>query len=89
MYMVVVQHTETLELDMFGPYATEEEATAKAIEYRRRMDDPFDFSDVFSVWVVPIRTMEQSMTAHKTLMDMFIRTDAESRTLDNPMRLDV
>jgi hypothetical protein len=87
MYVIAVQNTETLELDVFGSYETLDEAEKVASEYRRRMDDPYDFTDVFSVWPVKIRTMEQSMTAHRTLIDLYLRTDRESRTLDNPMGL--
>jgi hypothetical protein len=87
MFVVAVQNTETDELDMFGPYDTWDEADKAASEYRRRMDDPYGFTDVFSVWPVKIRTMETSMLAHKSLIDMYLRTDAESRTLDNPMGL--
>jgi hypothetical protein len=88
MFAVAVQNTETDELDMFGPYDTWDDAAKAASEYRRRMDEPYDFTDVFSVWPINIRTMEQSMLAHKSLIDMYLRLDPESRTLDNPMGLD-
>lgn len=87
MFAVAVQNTETLDLDMFGPYDTWDDAVQAAETYRRKMDDPYDFTDVFSVWPVNIRTMQQSMSAHKSLIDIYLRLDPESRTLENPMGL--
>lgn len=83
MYTVIVQHTETDELDQFGPYETKEEAEQARNEYVRIMDDKYGILDVFSVWVQPIRTAETSMAAHRAYIDLYTRLDPEARRLDN------
>lgn len=88
MFVVCVQHTETLELDMFGPYDTWDDAVKAAQDYRRHMDNRDDFTAVYSVWPVNIRTMEQSVSAHMSYRNLFVRADDWARTLDNPMGLD-
>jgi len=83
MFTVIVQHTETLELDQFGPYETREQAEQARDAYVRIMDQKYGFLDVFSVWVVPIRTPETSMAAHRAYIDLFTRIDPDARRLDD------
>lgn len=87
-YVVLVQNTETLELDLFGPYDTQREAELERNAYVRHMDVRTGFLDVYSVWVRPIRTKDQSISFHMSFYNMWMRLDNWARSLTNPYELD-
>jgi len=88
MYAVAVQNTETLELDLIGPYETEAKAQLVRDSFAIEMDARYEFLSVFSVWVLPLRDMNTALLAHRSRIDMFTRCDPWARTLNNEYELD-
>lgn len=87
-YAVAVANTETDELSLMGPYDNEGYAQLVRDGFVAEMDARYDFTAVFSVWVVPIRTMTTELTMFRSLFQLFDRTYAHARTLDNDEDLD-
>lgn len=87
-HVVLVQNTETLDLDVFGPYDTEEEAEVERRSYMAHLDSRTGFLDVYSVWVAPVRTKETSIACHMSFYTMWMRIDKWARELSNPYHLD-
>ncbi len=88
-YAVAVQHTETLEISLMGPFDDEEHATMIRTSFVVEMDAKYGILDVYSVWIVPLRSMSTEIKAMSSLMDLYRRSERESRTLENLDQLDV
>lgn len=87
-YAVAVQQTETLDFSLMGPFDTEWEAEMTRDMFVEEMDSRDDFTAVYSVWVVPMRTVGTEVTALRTMFDLYTRTMPDARTLDTPYALD-
>jgi len=88
-YAVAVANTETDELSLMGPYETEAYAQLVRDGFVAEMDARYDFTAVFSVWVVPMRDMSTEMNMFRSLFQLYDRTATHARAVENLEGLDV
>lgn len=83
MFAIAVANTETDELSLMGPYAIEAIANAVRDSFVAEMDARYGILDVYSVWVVPMRSLNTETTMFQSLFDLYRRTEREARTLES------